>query len=325
MTLPLPHFAQPDFDARRLYVERTATAFEAGRRQRQAAPPPNRSERWAVLGIDAQVTFCHPDGGLYVPGAEDDVARATDWLYRHADRIDATFFSLDTHQTHQVFHPAWWRDPQGCEPAPMTVISADDIESGRWTPRGRREDALEYARKLEADGRYVLTIWPYHALLGGVQHALMPALMEAATYIAALHDDAPTFVQKGQVPVSEHFSIFRPEVTEVGGEVVGAFDAALLDALLVYDRVYVFGQAKSHCVLSSLRDLVERLQSDQPDALAKFHLLEDCMSSVPPPPLDPLPAELDFPAVAEAAFDRLAEAGMRRVRSDDSSSPEGTA
>lgn len=317
MTLTLPDFVQPDFDAKHVHVERASVAFEAGRAARAAHPPAESRPRWAVLGIDAQVTFCHPDGGLFVPGAGDDIARATRWLYRHADRFEGLFFSLDTHRTHQIFHPAWWRDAEGHPPEPMTVIHPDDIQSGRWIPRGSREIALEYATKLEATGRYVLTIWPYHGLLGGVSHALMPVLMEAAIFHAGYWDAPPRMVTKGGHETSEHFSIFRPEVESLGGQPVGGFDEGLLDALLSYERVYVFGEAKSHCVLSSLRDLVERLQPERPDALRRFHLLEDCMSPVPPPKLDPLPDALDFPAVAEKAFADFAAAGMVRTRSTE--------
>lgn len=316
MALDVPDFAQPDFDATRLRVERAAVAFEAGRRARRAQAPQTAAGRWAALGIDAQVTFCHPDGGLFVPGAPDDVARTTGWLYRHTDRLDALFFSLDTHRTHQIFHPAWWRDANGEPPPPMTVIHAKDIASGKWVPRRDRELALEYAEKLEATGRYVLTIWPYHGFLGGVSHALMPSLMEAATFHAGYHDRSPSMVTKGGHEMSEHFSIFRPEVEELGGKPVEGFNEELLRRLLEFDRVYVFGQAKSHCVLSSLRDLKERLEGDRPEALKKFHLLEDCMSPVTPPPLDPLPDALNFPAIAERAFDDFEAAGMVRTRSD---------
>jgi len=315
MTLAIPDFAQPEHDATRLRVERAAAAFDEGRRARAAHPPPG-TRRTAALGIDAQVTFCHPDGGLFVPGATDDTARTTAWLYRHTDVLDALFFSLDTHRTHQIFHPAWWRDTEGRPPEPMTVIHPEDVESGRWIPNGDPGLALDYVTKLEATGRYVLTIWPYHGLLGGVSHALMPSVMEAAVFHAGYWDRSPETVTKGGHEMSEHFSIFRPEVEEIGGQTIGGFDEALLARLLTYDRIYVFGQAKSHCVLSTLRDLKERLEPRQPEALSKFHLLEDCTSPVPPPPLDPLPEALDFPAVAERAFDDFEAAGMVRIRSD---------
>ncbi len=56
------------------------------------------------------------------------------------------------------------------------------------------------------------------------------------------------FETKGTHAMTENYSVLSPEVTEVGGQVVGAFNAPFFKMLLEYDRVYVFGQAKSHCV-----------------------------------------------------------------------------
>jgi hypothetical protein len=80
---------------------------------------------------------------------------------------------------------------------------------------------------------------------------------------------------------------------------------------MTFDRVYVFGQAKSHCVLSTLRDLGSRGDPK------KIWILEDATSPVPPPPLDPLPPELDFPKVAARAFEELAARGMHIVKTTD--------
>ncbi len=87
--------------------------------------------------------------------------------------------------------------------------------------------------------------------------------------------------------------------------------------LMEYDRVYIFGQAKSHCVLSTLRDLQEHIEATDRALIDKIYILEDAMSSVPAPPLDPLPASLDFPAVADAAFKNFERAGMHLVKSTD--------
>ena len=108
-----------------------------------------------------------------------------------------------------------------------------------------------------------------------------------------------------------------PEVRELGGASVGAFNGALFDALLAHDRVYVFGQAKSHCVLSTLLDLRARIEATDAKLLEKIWILEDAMSPVPPPPIDPLPPALDFPKVAARAVDELRAAGMRVVRTMD--------
>jgi hypothetical protein len=84
-----------------------------------------------------------------------------------------------------------------------------------------------------------------------------------------------------------------------------------------YDRIYVFGQAKSHCVLSTLRDIQEHVQKTDPTLADKVYILEDAMSPVPPPPIDPLPPALDFPRIAEEAIVEFKRAGMHVVKTTD--------
>ena len=38
---------------------------------------------------------------------------------------------------------------------------------------------MHYVEKLTADGKYPLIIWPYHAMLGGIGHALVANVEEA--------------------------------------------------------------------------------------------------------------------------------------------------
>jgi nicotinamidase-related amidase len=215
-------------------------------------------------------------------------------------------------------------DAEGRPPAPFTVISTDDVRADRWIPALRPEGVadvralcLEYCEQLERSGRYVLTIWPYHALLGGASHALVPALMEAALFHAVARRTETVFEMKGRSAVTENYSVLSPEVRQLGGRAVGQFNTGLFELLLGHDRVYVFGQAKSHCVRSTLLDVMEECRRRDPRRLGRVHILEDAMSPVPPPPLDPLPPALDFPRVAEEALRTFAAAGMRIVRTTD--------
>ena len=316
--------SHPDFyDARnnhQLWIERaaTVTASAAARRKTERiSAASDDTLRICAFGIDCQVAFCTPGASLFVPGAVDDTTRTLDFLYRHIERVTSLVFSLDTHNAFQVFHPAWWVDASGAHPAPMTTISHDDVVTGRWVPRGHREAALDYTRQLEATGRYVLTIWPYHGLLGGLSHALVPSLMELALYHSVLRDTPTRIEQKGTHPLTENYSVLSPEVSTIAGVVVGAFNDVLFDHLLSFDRVYVFGQAKSHCVPATLRDLQQRLEQRDPSSLSKIYILEDCMSPVPAPPLSPLPPGLDFPRLADEAITSFRAAGMRIVKSTD--------
>jgi nicotinamidase-related amidase len=319
MTLPTPSFHDPS-RLDRVALERAAlVAQEADvfRARHRVAPSAHDRVRVAAFGIDCQLGFCHPEASLYVPGAVDDMRRTLDWLYGHLDVLTGLHFSMDTHRAFQIFHPAWWVDDRGRHPEPFSVIRHEDVRAGRWMPVAHPKACLEYCRKLEATGRYVLTIWPYHTLLGGVSHALVPALLEAALFHSLVRRQQTHFETKGTHALTENYSVLSPEVEALEGRVIGGFNAAFFDLLMAYDRVYIFGQAKSHCVLSTLRDLRERIASVDPGLVRKVFVLEDAMSSVPAPPLDPLPPELDFPVVAERAFEELKQAGMNIVKTTD--------
>jgi nicotinamidase-related amidase len=295
-----------------VWVERAGAVAEEARRHR-TRPTSEDRVRVAAFGIDVQIGFCTPGASLFVPGAVEDTRRAVEWLYDNVPRLTTLALSLDTHEAFQIFHPAWWEDERGEPPAPLTPIRAADVRAGRWRARRFAAQSAEYVEKLEASGKYVLTVWPYHTLLGGVSHALVPAMMEAALFWSIARDTPARFEVKGRNPKTESYSVLAPEVTEVGGESVGGLNRSLLDELARHDRVYVFGQAKSHCVLSTLRD-VARIA---PDLLGKVWVLEDAMSPVPAPPIDPLPPALDFPKVAERAFAELVGQGMHVCRTTD--------
>lgn len=318
-TLPAPDFYHPD-QVGELFMERGALVAQAAAdyRKRYGVPPAARDRfRVAAFGIDAQIGFCQPGASLFVPGAVADTRRTLDWLYAHMHRITGLHFSMDTHRVFQIFHPAWWTNDAGQHPEPFSVITADDVKKGTWRPIAHPRQSLEHCQRLERTGKYVLTIWPYHTLLGGVSHALMPALMEAAIFHSVLRRRQTHFETKGTHAMTENYSVLSPEVTELGGQAVGAFNAAFFELLMDYDRVYVFGQAKSHCVLATLRDLLDHVQATDPALVDRIYVLEDAMSPVPAPPIDPLPPSLDFPRVAAAAIDEFRRAGMHIVKTTD--------
>jgi nicotinamidase-related amidase len=303
-----------------VYVERAAEVAKeaiAYRRQHQIQPALKDKFRIAAFGIDCQIGFCTPGASLFVPGAVEDTQRVLKWLYSNLSRITALHFSMDTHRVFQIFHPAWWTDEGGNHPAPFTPITLDDLREGKYQPIAHPRECFEYCKRLEDSGKYSLTVWPYHTLLGGVSHALTPALMEAAIFHSLTRLHQTHFETKGTHAMTENYSVMSTEVRELGGQVVGSFNAPFFRMLMEYDRIYIFGQAKSHCVLATLRDTRERIETTDPGLVDKIWILEDAMSSVPPPSLDPLPPTLDFPRVAEQAMEEFRQAGMHLVRTTD--------
>ncbi len=319
MSLPLPGFFDPK-KVDSLFLERAAlVAQEAFEFQKQHQVPPSSQDklRIAAFGIDVQVAFCTPGASLFVPGAVEDTQRTLTWLYRNLAQLTGLYFSMDTHRVFQIFHPAWWIDEAGNHPAPMTPIYAEEVRSGKWRPVVHPKESHEYCKKLEASGKYVLTIWPFHALLGGLSHALVPAMMEAALFHSLVRKRQTHFETKGTNALTENYSVLSPEVKELAGQTVGAFNAPFMRMLMENDRVYVFGQAKSHCVLETLNDIREYIQKTDPSLAQRIYILEDAMSPVPPPPVSPLPPHLDFPRLADEAVERFRNAGMNVVKTTD--------
>jgi nicotinamidase-related amidase len=282
-----------------------------------------------LLIVDAQNTFCIPEFELYVggrsgSGAVDDSGRLCEFIYRNLDRITQVIPTMDTHQAMQIFHAIYLIDGDGKHPDPFTLVSVEDIEQGRWkfdpeVARGLGVDyeygqrhLLSYTRQLRDTGKYALTIWPYHSMLGGIGHALVSAIEEAVFFHSIARYSQPNFHVKGSNPLTEHYSVLGPEVT-VGPDrrTIASKDLKLIEVLLEFDAVVIAGQAKSHCVAWTIDDLLQSVLERDSTLANKVYLLEDCTSPVV------IPHVIDYTSVADAAFERFAEAGMHVVRSVD--------
>jgi nicotinamidase-related amidase len=329
--LPLP----PHFDAARVgevwrvpYEDRAreATAWAAMHGVRPAA---RDDLRLALLVVDVQNTFCIPEFELFVAGrsgrgAVDDSRRLCEFVYRNLGAITRIFPSLDTHRAMQVFHAIWLVDEAGEHPTPYTLVSAEDVASGRWKVNPAIAESLgldagyaarhlaHYTRRLAEGGKYDLTIWPYHAMLGGIGHALVSAVEEAIFFHGMARASQPDFQVKGDNPLTEHYSMLGPEVTEgPDGDRLGTKNVELIEKLLTFDAVAVAGQAKSHCVAWTIDDLLSTDLAQDRRLAERMYLLEDCTSAVV------VPGVVDYTDEADAAFERFVGAGMHVVRSTD--------
>jgi len=329
--LPVPaHFDPATVDEIwRVQYEELARDAEEWALEHEIQPAVEDAFRVCLVAVDVQNTFCIPAFELFVggrsgTGAVDDNRRLCEFIYRNLDAITKIVPTLDTHQAMQVFHAIWLVDPDGQHPQPYTLVSADDVESGRWRvdevvarslgldPEYAQRHLLHYTRELEASGKYKLTIWPYHAMLGGIGHALVPAVEEAIFFHSVARRSQPDFQQKGHSPLTEHYSVLGPEVTlGPDGELLGKPNTPLLEELLSFDAVLIAGQAKSHCVAWTIADLLSSYLRDERRLAEKVYLLEDCTSPVVVPPA------VDYTEEADAAFERFATAGMHVVRSSD--------
>ncbi len=313
--LPLPAFFDPA-DITKLYIEQTESIAHAVKKYQQhysLSPSHQDTEKIAVLGIDPQIGFMHPQASLYVPGAIEDATRALSFIYKNSDKISRLYFSLDTHNLFQIFHPAFWQDTQGQHPPAFTVITTQDIQKGTWQAIHHPEQAYQYCKNLEENGKKNLIIWPYHTLLGGLSHALLPAIMQAAIFHALLRNSPTHFEIKGTHPLTENYSIFEPEIKHIAQKTVGSFNEVFFNTLMRYDRIYIWGEASSHCVVETLYSLQHQIQTTHPDNIHKLYILEDAMSPV----AKMGEGDLDFPLHAQQALQHFAQAGMHLVKTTD--------
>ncbi|MEM6350615.1 MAG: isochorismatase [Cyanobacteria bacterium P01_D01_bin.14] len=327
--LPLPAFFDPARVGEIWRVPYQTCAAQAREWAEQQTIPlaSHDSPSVCLLAIDVQNTFCLPEFELFVGGrsgmgAVEDTTRLCEFIYRNLGYITEIVPTLDTHTAVQIFHPAFWIDPDGQPPEPMTLIEWADVKSGQWRVNPNIASGLDldsaaleqfvthYAQRLSEDGKYPLTIWPYHSMLGGIGHALVPAFEEACFFHNRVRQRQTRFEIKGGNPLTENYSVLRPEVLDAPtGKPIAQKNWPLIQHLLTFDAVIVAGQAKSHCVAWTVDDLLTEIQAIDPSLAHKIYLLEDCTSPVV------VPGVVDFTEAANAAYRRFVAAGMSVIQS----------
>jgi nicotinamidase-related amidase len=304
-----------------------AIAIEAARLRLKPAAADER--RIHLLLIDVQKDFCFPEGTLYVAGrsgtgAVDDSRRIAEFIYRNLAAITDITTTLDTHLAYQIFFPSFWIDRDGAPLQPFRTVTADQIAAGdarphpamaKWLCNGNYtwlcKQVLFYCQELERAAKYQLYLWPPHCLLGSDGHALAGVIHEARLFHAYARTSQSHVEVKGGNPLTENYSVLRPEVlSRFDGAALAQRNTQFLHTLLSADRVYIAGQAASHCVKSTIDDLLDEIAAQDPALAKKVYLLTDCMSAVVAP-------GADFTAQAEAALQRFADAGMHLVKSTE--------
>jgi nicotinamidase-related amidase len=331
--LPLPPHYSVDQDkkAGELYAipyQGLVTEARGWRQQHAIKLAANDRLKVALLVVDGQNTFCIPSGELFVggrsgDGAVQDSIRLAEFVYRNLGVITSIFPTMDTHLAMQIFHEMWIVDQNGDHPQPGSIISNDDVQKGVWQVSKEvafsmrtswaelQRQFKDYSQKLSSGGKYPLLVWPYHAMLGGPNHALVAILEEAFFFHNIARASQTSFQIKGGNPLTENYSIFRPEVLTGPGDVpIAQKNTKFLEILLEYDVVIIAGQAKSHCVAWTIDDLLTELGTRDPQLVSKVYLLEDCTSSVVIP-------VFDFTDMGNDAFRRFEAAGMHVVKSTD--------
>lgn len=273
-----------------------------------------------LLIVDVQKDF-HGGGSLAIPGADEDAERLASFIGKHSSAIHRIVATMDTHPVLHIAHGGFWvHSETGEHPPPFTILSAADVAAGVWKPRPNlyvppdsldpsifqteasvidpatgsillEKYCIEYTRRLEAAGRFQLCIWPEHCLIGSPGHGIQAKVYEALKAWSQLTGRDVEYVMKGQNMLTEMYSVMQAEVPVTAAT---TFNQELQDSFATSTTLVVSGQASSHCVNYSLRDIVVKRGGGK-DVI----LLTDTASAVP-----------GFEAAGDAFFLDMKNAGV---------------
>jgi nicotinamidase/pyrazinamidase len=261
-------------------------------------------QKTALLVIDAQNDFMDiPNAALPVTGAVKDIENISNFIQK--TNPDTIFASQDSHYSLDIAHAAWWNDAKGNRVNPFTMIFADDIKNGKYIPRVDPKRSLSYVEALEANGEFNHFIWPDHCLMGTEGHAFHPTFFNALQAWMVKNKKWVNFVVKGVNPFTEHFGIFKANVP-LPEDPNTQVNQGIFQTLNDHDIVYLTGEARSHCVANSLKQLL----SIAPQLASKLVILEDCMSDVVGLPSD-------FYVAVQAIYDDAKSKGVQIIKSTD--------
>lgn len=261
-------------------------------------------EKIHLLVIDPQKDFCDPAGSLFVPGAAEDIQRLAAMVNRIGDKLSDIHCTLDSHHLVDIAHPIWWKDRDGKNPDPFTIITHANVKDGVWTTSipSFFKRSLEYVQKLEDNGRYPLCIWPPHCLIGSEGAMVVPELFDAFRNWEQRYFGMVDYVTKGSNPFTEHYSGVQADVPDPT-DTSTMLNTKLIQTLEDATIILITGEAGSHCVANTVQDIADNFGSE--DYVKKFVLLEDTVSPVPATP------DVDFPQIQQDFIDNMKARGMR--------------
>jgi nicotinamidase/pyrazinamidase len=255
--------------------------------------------RATLLVIDGQNDFLE-GGELPVPGGRADMDRVAALIRDAGPQLERIVLTLDQHSVEDISHPMWWTDASGCHPPPFTTMQVHyrtESDGPHAYVQGTLPDGTlqEYSPRILAYTTWYLAqtsqrrglphmIWPEHCLVGTHGACLYEGLSDAVHHwVRTVRPLVPwaspyqnvEYVYKGANPYTEHFSAVRA-VVPLTEDPNTQDNSRLLSMLTDSSVVLVAGEARSHCVADTIRDL-----NVIPGLIEKIILLTDGTSDVP--------------------------------------------
>jgi nicotinamidase-related amidase len=246
-----------------------------------------------LIIIDMQYDFCEPGEALYVNGAEKDVKRLAEFIVQNNEKIDHIVLTQDNHHVIDISHPAFWIDRKGNHPVPFTIITTGDVKNKVWTPVYYVNEASHYIDELENQSEFPHTIWPEHCIIGSKGAAIVDEIIDPIKEWAR-KGRFYEIVIKGTNPLTEHFGALRANIpNKLAPET--QLNQNLVDSLVKYEHIFIAGEARSHCVANTVKQMLEI------NGIAeKLVVLWDCMSNV-----------TGFERIADPIYDEAIKSGVK--------------
>ena len=140
---------------------------------------------------------------------------------------------------------------------------------------GMKEIFIQYLKDLEKSGKYQYTKWPVHCVKGTDGHLVHSELQNQFNIWSKQSGKEVHYIEKGSNKFTEMYSALSAEVPQENDSST-QLNTKLIKSLNENDYVIVFGQAKSHCVKSTVEDYLNNI-----GPTTKIILLNDLTSSVP--------------------------------------------
>lgn len=232
----------------------------------------------SISSYDENDNPVYIEPALPVPGSWNDSLRLAEFLKKFKNQINSIFISFDTHQQYDIAHQMYWRDASGNHPGPFTQISNNDIKQGKWMPvdPGMMSHVLDYTEALEKEGKYKLIVWPTHCIVGTPGYSVVQPVMDSVLEWERTRVTRFIPLAKGHNPHTEHYGGCEAEFP-MPNDATTRLNRNFIDAIEKNDMVIITGQALSHCVASTVRQIATYFDEEN---IKKLVLLVDTSSSV---------------------------------------------
>lgn len=252
-------------------------------------------------------------GHLSVPNAWSGTIRSVEWDLRNAAAITGDGYTIDFHPLTARFDMHYWQLrannpfglPAGAHPhlfidgadKPFPVVLPSSCWHPQHNPDGWYQPITRSQEFLDETWDYVnklgfVVLWTKHChrfTYGSTLDPLVMAAMYHRNFLRGTIETEPMFFPKGMSWRTEFYGVFGPEYeiptdpnAQATFSILQLFEGFPELGIPPFDLVVTTGQARTHCVLRSMQQAVEKcIASGRKDLLERMVYLWDTSCDIP--------------------------------------------